>query len=125
MSDERGAERERVRQRVEARVNRERHNDKQVQNKVTSYFQRSQIQHRIDRDRQELAEAVLEASRDEHCDEVMHKNIVTVNNLYERRLVSAQLLEDDKRRHTSEDGESSSPEVDWTTESSSSNQAVP
>ena len=64
---------------------------------------------------------------DTHLDDVMHKNIVTANNREEKeysRLMSAQLMEDEKRRHTSEDGESSSPQVQWTPESSGSNRAM-
>ena len=50
----------------------------------------------------------------------MHKNIATVNEIDHSysRLVSAEFMEDEKRRHTSEDGESSSPFVKWTSEGS-------
>ena len=128
LDDVRRAERENVRRRIEARVARDEPKDKQVQSKVTSYFQRSKIQNRIDRDRRELRDAVAAVAADECRDEAMHRNIATANNREEHeysRLVSAQLLEDEKRRRTSEDGESSSsPQVSWTPESASSKQAV-
>ena len=81
----------------------------------------------MNRNQRQLDEARRAIREDEELDNQMHLNIATANNREEReysRLVSAELLEDERRRRTSEDGESSSPKVSWTPESSSSNQAV-
>lgn len=63
---------------------------------------------------------------DEQDDERMHRDIATANtrgNDYSR-LISAEFMEDDKRRHTSEDGESSLlPSIQWTPESEDSHRA--
>ena len=125
----RKAERERIKSRIEARVKKGKATrpESRVQSKVTSYFQQSKIRERMRRDQQELEEARAAVRDDASRDEITHRNIATANNREEReysRLVSAELMEDENRKHTSENGESSSPQVSWTPESSSSNQAV-
>ena len=119
-----------VRHRVEARVV---HHDRskarpadRVQSKVTSFFQRSQVQQRMRAKQKELSQAIRAARADAEADERMHKNIATANQNEQHysRLISAEFMQDEERRHTSEEGESSSlPHISWTPESNQSNKA--
>ena len=129
VEDIKRAEQEKIRKIIEARISKSKTTqpERQVQSKVTSYFQQSKIKELMNRNQRQLDEARRAIREDEELNNQMHLNIATANNREEReysRLVSAELLEDERRRRTSEDGESSSPKVSWTPESSSSNQAV-
>ena len=116
LEDIREQQRSRVQERVEAIVRR----SERRQSKLTSFFSKSEVEKRMQKNRDELAQAVRAATRDEADDQTMHKNIATANEHEPEysRLVSAEMMEDDRRRRTSEDGVSSSlPSIQWTSES--------
>ena len=119
LEDIREQQRTLVQERVEARVRRSEPHERR-QSKLTSFFSKSEVENRMQKDKNELAQAVRTLARDEAEDQRMHKNIATANEHEPEysRLVSAEMMEDERRRRTSEDGVSSSlPSIKWTSES--------